>query len=402
MSLICLFPYSCMRIRILNLLSSLLLCSAVAGKAVNKEGVTCFVIKTSWVYGSDNNGDGYLMKQIQALRNQTSSRWVARLAVLDTKPFGSLRKMLKKLDDDRVAVGAEWISGQFRALEGQGWAPGYLEKLYNITDEAIRTCPPWTNMVVVSGGSDLHDADFVTEVEKAAAEGVDIFSTGFYSRFQRPTASPCERFAWKEGVPLCKENMLVACQMDLAATAYRWKKLLQEKRYFGRLGVGDSQDGILTKMLIEDGWKVKKMNDRCLVNTFNNPQQCALEGNAWDDAFPWRAESYGGACVPFDEIRHKLSVKGQHLQMVSVNLTYDPKSNVLGVGHDAPPALQCMRLRDSSKWLGPSTFGRLCAADIDYAELPESLPAHVLDTRMQVLENEQAVGSASEQAVVMA
>jgi hypothetical protein len=51
----------------------------------------------------------------------------------------------------------------------------------------VIACPPWTDMVVVSGGSDLYDASFVAEVEKAAAENVDIFGAGFYSRFQRPT-----------------------------------------------------------------------------------------------------------------------------------------------------------------------------------------------------------------------
>jgi hypothetical protein len=115
--------------------------------------------------------------------------------------------------------------------------------------------------------------------------------------------------------------------------------------------------------------QVKKVNERCLVNTYNNPQQCAIEGQAWDDAFPWKTEMYGGACVSFDDIRHKLSVKRMHLEMVSVNLTFDPHSSLLGQNYSSTLTLQCMRLRDKSKWLGPSSFGRQCAADIDYAEL---------------------------------
>ena len=74
-------------------------------------------------------------------------------------------------------------------------------------------------------------------------------------------ASPCDRFAYGEAAPPCKENMLRACQTDLSATAYRWKRLVAEKRYFGRLPGNASStsgynDGILSSILVKEGWKV--------------------------------------------------------------------------------------------------------------------------------------------------
>ena len=55
--------------------------------------------------------------------------------------------------------------------------------------------------------------------------------------------------------------MLRACQTDLSATAYRWKRLVAEKRYFGRLPGNASStsgynDGILSSILVKEGWKV--------------------------------------------------------------------------------------------------------------------------------------------------
>ena len=51
-------------------------------------------------------------------------------------------------------------------------------------------------------------------------------------------------------------------QTDLAATAFRREKLIAENRYFGQLpgvtGAGIDNDGILSTILVKDGWKVKQ------------------------------------------------------------------------------------------------------------------------------------------------
>ena len=36
-------------------------------------------------------------------------RWVVRLAVLESRPFSELRRLLKGFKDDRLAVFGEWV-----------------------------------------------------------------------------------------------------------------------------------------------------------------------------------------------------------------------------------------------------------------------------------------------------
>ncbi len=91
---------------------------------------------------------------------------------MDNKPFGDLHHILQEFADDRVWVFAEWVSGLAAPLalascehtsrislgtcyvvqvgidftpkiDGR-WTAGYHERLYNLTDDAIRskpTCP---------------------------------------------------------------------------------------------------------------------------------------------------------------------------------------------------------------------------------------------------------------------
>ncbi len=64
------------------------------------------------------------------------------------------------------------------------------------------------------------------------------------------------------------------------------------------------------------------------MGTFNSPQHCAHAGLVWDDAFPWRAEMFGGLCEKWEDLSFKLNAKMQHLELVVVNLTLDPAGSL--------------------------------------------------------------------------
>ena len=125
--------------------------------------------------------------------------------VLDSRPFPDLAHILQRLDDDRVWVFAEWIAPEFAARSGSHWLPDYHSMLYNLTDEAVRACPRTTRWVVITNGDNEYSSDLFTELESHAE--ADLVALDYYSRYQRPTAKPCDRFAAEIEKPACKQNL---------------------------------------------------------------------------------------------------------------------------------------------------------------------------------------------------
>jgi hypothetical protein len=70
-----------------------------------------------------------------------------------------------------------------------------------------------------------------------AGTDADLVAVDFYSRYQRPTAPSCERFAAAPGAPACKTNRLRWCHTDLGANVVSYQRFLAEGRRFGGLGV---------------------------------------------------------------------------------------------------------------------------------------------------------------------
>lgn len=65
-------------------------------------------------------------------------------------------------------------------------------------------------------------------------------------------------------------------------------------------------------------------------------------------------------------------------QAITVDLTYD--SNSFGYGSAPPMQIQCLRATDPTSWRNEFTFGRVCAATIDFKDLPHDLPPHPWDS----------------------
>lgn len=125
--------------------------------------------------------------------------------VLDSQPFSDLPHILQSLDDDRVWVFAEWVGPEFAARVGSQWVPTYHSMLYNLTDEAVRACPRSTKWVIITNGDNEYSSALFDELEQH--KDADLVALDYYSRYQRPTIKPCERFATEPEKPACKQNL---------------------------------------------------------------------------------------------------------------------------------------------------------------------------------------------------
>jgi len=343
-------------------------------------GSVCFVVRTFWGHGEDY-GDRSLHDLFDSLKAQTLGRWDAYLVVLDDRPFPDLQKVVSKQGDDRIWIFSEWAKAMYKPKDKGIWSPKYHQHLYQLTDEAVRACPPSTEWVVITNGDNTYDLKFVEEV-LSTPDAYDVVALDFYSRYQRPTAPPCTRFAANkdDSMPKCKSNELRFCQVDLAAVAWRWKRLVVEDRRFGTLDKrSDSQaaDGMMATAVINAGWKVRFVHNQCLVHHNPNPQLCAVHGGVWDDSVLINPSTFGGRCITKQSAEALLkSTPG--LEMVSMNLSYD--RNAFGYEHLESLPITCLRTADPATWRNAFTFGRVCAARIDFVDLPHDLPPHPWDS----------------------
>eukprot|EP00775_Hariotina_reticulata_P012502 gene12502-12637_t len=260
--------------------------------------LVCVVIRTYFAHGT--YGNSALMNLLHSLKKQEHTRWVAMLLVMDNRPFPDLRHIVRDGADERIQVFAEWISAHYqpKTADGRSWSNDYHSKLYNLTDEAIRACPKSTSWLMVTNGDNDYDPQFMTAIVQQPV-GTEVVAFDYYSRFQRSTGLPCERFAAGPGVPTCKENLLRWCQTDLAANVYWWPRFVADDMLFGVLdsGRGANHDGFMAEVVVKRSWKVAHVPGRCLVEHSPSPQLCASLGGVWDDSFAGSDEEAGGKCL---------------------------------------------------------------------------------------------------------
>ena len=360
----------------------------------------CFVIRTYWGHGGKDNPAG-LRRLLKSIQQQQTQRWEAVLIVADSRPFPDLQQIVMEHNDTRIWVFAEWIGNEFAPKTSQGaWVPGYHEMLYNLTDDAIQVCPPETKWLVVTNGDNEYGASFTTQVtdistskssKSSGSKSPDIVAFDFYSRYQRPTAPPCDRFHAWPGIPACKPNKLRWCQTDLGANAISFPKFMQEARTFGSLhkeaaGLGaDHFDGILAETLVADGWKVVRVTSKCLFSHSPNPQECSWSGAVWDDSDV--QGTGGGRCIDWGEREKMLTVDQQlyngegQLEEVIVTVSSDgnitsefQSSNSNGNNNSWDGQLRCLRKKmynsDAERNAQRAWFSSRCA-DQETGDLQE-------------------------------
>lgn len=255
-----------------------------------------------------------------------------------------------------VQIGDEFLPKE----EGQ-WVDGYHGALYNVTDNAIRLCNPNTRWVVATNGDNLYGHSFVSRIFEVGNNDTDIVSFDFYSRYQKPTMPSCDRFTPKYNKGYnCKKNTMKWCQTDLGSVAIRWEKLIKEQRYFGmldndRYGLDESHnDGLLFGELLEDGWKIRKVEGECLFSHNPSIQSCAWSGGVWDDSDI--TGTGGGRCIDFSEASKLLA--DHTLEMVQIQVSH--ADNYLDQFLDARESLDnvsCVRKVD---YMSKDIWGHTC------------------------------------------
>jgi hypothetical protein len=109
------------------------------------------------------------------------NRWEALILVMDGKPFEDLPYILQRVNDDRVWMYADYVGQQFAPKVNGEFQIMYHEKLYNLTDDAIRACPRSSRWVVITNGDNLYANTFFERCDvssalcpwKAMGDGID-------------------------------------------------------------------------------------------------------------------------------------------------------------------------------------------------------------------------------------
>lgn len=80
---------------------------------------------------------------------------------MDGKPFEDLPAILQRVNDERVWMFADHIGQNFAPKVNGQAVTAYHEKLYNLTDDAIRACPRTSRWVVITNGDNLYADTFL-------------------------------------------------------------------------------------------------------------------------------------------------------------------------------------------------------------------------------------------------
>ena len=173
----------------------------------------CFVVRTYWGHGQ--HGSDTLKRLLRNLQAQNHAYWEALLVVADSMTFPDLPYLVQRLNDDRIWIFADLVSLEFTARnEDGGWVADYHRKLYGVTDDAIRACRPNTRWVVITNGDNVYGREFLDELVRVDALGVELVAFDFYSRYYNPTGVPCERFAQEVDRPPCKVNETATTRLE--------------------------------------------------------------------------------------------------------------------------------------------------------------------------------------------
>ena len=319
----------------------------------------CFIVRTYWAHGES----GSLEKFLGQLVTSPHQSWEALIVVMDQRPFEGLDSLLGRMGDARIRVYAHNIGPQYQAkLPDGNWNPDYHDRLYLLTDKAIYSCKEDTRWVAVTNGDNAYDSAFIPRLVNTPHH-VDIVALDFYSRYQRVTASPCERFAAEPGAPPCKENLMRFCNADLAAVIYRWARFVAEERGFSKMdshGLG-LNDGLLADLLKSSGWEVLRITDACLLSHTPSPQLCALEGGVWDDSVLATIQHSGGRCLTREEAK-ELLLSDPGLEVLDVSVSHDGKT--FGFTRGRHVQLSCIRRIPTGPWMN-NMYPDECKAPMD-------------------------------------
>lgn len=366
--------------------------TCAAASSNDKHSKFCVVVRTYWGHGQ--NSPSGLRQLLQSLQRQHITNWEAVLVVLDSQPFAGLPYILQDLNDTRVWVFAEWIAPEYAPKTNGAWNTGYHDLLYHLTDEAIRACPRDTRWLIVTNGDNEYASDLFAQI--APHKDAELVALDYYSRYQRSTALPCERFKQEAGAPACKQNLLRWCHTDLGANVLHWPKLLAGNHRFGELAPfagglsAEHFDGVLVHKLLVQNWVVAHLNSSCLCDHSPSPQRCARTGGVWDDSD--NLVHSGGTCIAPSEASRKVREAFGGIVEVNVQLSHDGRlSSFMPDGQQAPETIKCLRQLDiaAQHQAVVNFYGLHCTAIADIAAITPMLDPAWQQAAEQQLQLEQ-------------
>jgi hypothetical protein len=344
--------------------SLLVTCWAI-NTEVLADPLVCFVVRTYWGHGDAYGGE--LRSLLSSLQDQSVPDWEAILVTLDKRAFPEAYDLVNELNEtSRVWMYSEWIGEEYTPKQPDGqWSEGYHATLYNLTDDAIRLCSPSAEWIVGTNGDNLYGRSFVENIINASQEDprADLVAFDFYSRYQRPTMPPCDRFSSQRSKsPPCKRNTLQWCQTDLGSVAIRKRKLFDTGKAFGQVkddsGSLDAahNDGLLFADMVKEGWNVTKAQDECLFAHNPSFQTCAWKGHVWDDSNI--TGSGGGECISKTEANRRLELDHM-LEAVYVHVSHQEnyQKEFRDAKHSLDAPVKCIRRKD---YKSPHIWGHAC------------------------------------------
>jgi len=230
-------------------------------------GNVCFVVRTFRGHAPSTSDPFTLSSSfIPSLLALKYHKWVALFVDTDADrwPFVNLASILETYADKRLVP-------LNTTLVADGMTVRYdtIDTGYNITDKAIRFCPPDSRWLVVTNGDNGYHPDFLGNL--TLSTNADIVSVDFHSRYR------CD---CKNARFCCMPNLASGGWTDLGANIVNYHRFIKEERLFRLEAPNTGQDGAMMGRLKSEGWAVQRV-EHCLVAHSPSPAGCQMYGGGY-------------------------------------------------------------------------------------------------------------------------
>lgn len=248
-----------------------------------------------------NSPDYNLQRLLKSIAKQSHPDWEVILLATDNNKLDTLQDFSQQESDKiRLIKFTDIIIDKYYP----NTSAKFHNKVYRMTDLAVRKCSPETRWLLITNGDNEYDHSFFNYLDPNS----DILSYDFYSRwlnkgkqYDLSKFPPCGRLTMELDKEIhmkeptrysCFPNKLKKGATDLGANVLNYQKFIKENRRYSSIYSKDgSQDGFMVENLVKDGWVVNnigtgKDNGKCLYDHNPNYHSCMMLGKdyKWDDS----------------------------------------------------------------------------------------------------------------------